>query len=114
MPQRQVHRSTPTPSIALVCIALVALLSGGCDPPPPADQPPAEETVKLMSGSLEPQETRGAPYPPAEPSDRTPNPDDEEEWPPVPDGPVIGDMQPANSPVQVREIDLERDDPSQQ
>ncbi len=68
---------------------------------------PDEMRAGLQNGSAEPQETRGAPYPPAEPTDRVPNVDDQEEWPAVPDGPAVGDVQPANSAVELREAETQ-------
>lgn len=95
------------PLSTLMCIAFATLLAGACTPDE-VEPPPAEEMqVELKTGSAESHETRGAPYPPAEPSDRTPNVDDEE-WPPVPDGPMVGDMQPANPQVGLKEGEIER------
>ena len=54
-------------------------------------------------------ETRGAPYPPAPPSERNPNPDDGE-WLPVPDGPPVGDLQPANEQIGIKEVEVDKDD----
>jgi hypothetical protein len=82
---------------------------------PPKDEPPEEppgkdeERVEMSTASAEPTETRGAPYPAAEPHDFIPNMEEEERWEPVPDGPAAGDMQPANPAVEVKEADIDRD-----
>ena len=89
-----------------LCAACAMLLAVACAPEQDDKEPPVEDRVEVKTGTLEPNETRGAPYPPAEPSDRIPNPDDEE-WPPVPDGPTVGDMQPANPQVEVKEVVIE-------
>ncbi|MCZ6659070.1 MAG: hypothetical protein O7C67_17415 [Gammaproteobacteria bacterium] len=99
------HRTQHT---VLFCATFAILLLGGCsdDPKPP---PQKEMQVELTSGSIEPRETRGAPYPPAPPSERNPNPDDGE-WLPVPDGPPVGDLQPANEQIGIKEVEVDKDD----
>ena len=90
-----------------LCAACAVLLAVACTPPEQDDKkPPVEERVELMTGMVEPNKTQGAPYPPAEPSDYIPNLD-EEEWPKVPDGPTVGDMQPANPQVEVKKVVIE-------
>ena len=65
-----------------------------------------EQSIKLMTGSVEPHETRGAPYPPAPANNAPPNVDDDEEWRPVPYGPRRGNMQPANPPVEIKQANI--------
>ena len=69
-------------------------------------RPKPQQRVDLKGGSIEPSETRGAPYPPAPPSDRIPNV--EEEVIPVPDGPRVGDMKPANPSFELVEVPIEQ------
>jgi hypothetical protein len=57
--------------------------------------------AELESFQVEPEETEGAPFPPAEPSDRIPNED--KDYPPVPDGPLVGDLEPGNPEFDIVE-----------
>lgn len=67
-----------------------------------ADRPDGKEgRVGLSTGQIAPNETEGAPYPPAKPSDRVPNVD--HEIVPVPTGPRVGDMKPSNPAFRLKE-----------
>lgn len=63
-----------------------------------------EGRERLFEHSVRPKETKGAPYPPAKPSKYEPNV--EQRWPRVPDGPRRGDMKPSNEPVKLVEADI--------
>ena len=90
------------------CAGCTVLLAVACTPQPEEKKPPpVEERAEMQTKTVEPNETRGAPYPPAKPSDRIPNLEEDEEWPRVPDGPRVGDMQPANPQVGVKEIEVD-------
>jgi hypothetical protein len=82
-----------------VLIVLTVLFLGACNTDP--NQPEGQEEMKLHTA--EPAETEGAPYPPARPSERIPN--EEEVIIPVPTGPKVGDMEPANPAVRIQEVD---------
>ena len=57
---------------------------------------------QLRTGKSEPRQVRGAKYPPAKPSKRIPN--EEYKGKPVPTGPKVGDMKPANPAFEVKQI----------
>lgn len=79
---------------------------GGDGPNSSSDKryPDDQGREPLFESSVKPNETKGAPYPPAEPSDFVPN--EEQRWPPVPDGPRRGDMKPDNDPIKVIGVDV--------
>src|SRR5689334_19338483 len=58
-----------------------------------------EERQELKTAKTEPRETKGAPYPPAKPSNRIPN--EEMKDTPVPTGPKVGNMTPTTPPMEV-------------
>src|SRR5690348_4515435 len=68
----------------------------------PGENRRREQRRELKTGKTEPRQTRGAPYPPAKPSKRIPNPDPKPQ--PVPTGPKVGDMKPANPEFQLKQI----------
>ncbi len=74
------------------------LFSGACQEPPEEPEAPADR-ADVETSTVEPAKTEGAPYPAAPPSDRVPNVDQEPI--PVPTGPRVGDMQPANPELRV-------------
>jgi hypothetical protein len=82
-------------------IALPILIVCGYNPQAQR-QTGKEQRQELRTGKTAPQQTRGAPYPAAKPSKRIPNEDKKPQ--PVPTGPRVGDMKPANPPFQVNEI----------
>ncbi len=84
-------------------ILLVFLFLNSCD----KTKQVKEERGELKTAETKPEETKGAPYPPAKPSDRIPNEDVKEV--PVPDGPKVGDMKPENQPLEIIEA-LEKKD----
>ncbi len=108
----EMHRRSRSTCCWLACIACVMLVAAACAPPPekePPDKPPAEEREEVVTGSIEPKETSGAPYPPAELDEEFIPNVEEEKWEPVPDGPVHGDLEPANPPVEIKEAEIERE-----
>src|ERR1041384_6869347 len=61
-----------------------------------------EQQRPLKTASVKPNETKGAPFKPAKPSKRIPN---EEIKPrPVPTGPKVGNMKPANPAIELKQI----------
>jgi hypothetical protein len=62
--------------------------------------PGREGNKELRTATLEPNEVRGAPFPPEPPTKPSP-----QEWPrtPVPDGPLVGDLRPLSPPMWVEE-----------
>ena len=81
----------PSALIALIVVAILVYRE---------ESPLKEGRVKLETYKAEPNETKGAPYPPAKPSGRIPNVDDE--WIPVPTGPKVGDMKPGNPALKLK------------
>ena len=61
-----------------------------------------EQRRELKRGSVTSRETKGAPYPPAKPLNRIPNVDPVPQ--PVPTGPKVGDMKPANPASDIKQI----------
>ena len=57
---------------------------------------------ELRTAKSPSRQTKGAPYPAATPSKRIPNEDQKSH--PVPTGPKVGDMKPANPAIEIREI----------
>ena len=110
----EMHRRAHSLWRCLACLGCVVLASAACTPPgaggPPYEPPDkGEQREEMKTRSVEPKETRGAPYPPAElDQDFIPNVE-EEKWEPVPEGPVRGDLQPTNSAVEIKEAEIERD-----
>lgn len=97
------RRSTRLPLLGVTALLAfsVAVLSA-C---PPRREPSAkEQRDTLQTAKTPPHETKGAPYPAAKPSKRTPN-EGMDKYPSiVPTGPVVGDMKPHNpesKPVQI-------------
>ncbi|HEY7786618.1 MAG TPA: hypothetical protein VIB00_17945 [Pyrinomonadaceae bacterium] len=96
-------------TLGLVClIATFSLFVPGCKPQAPQpntnnndNRGPREEKGEVKSGTTDPKETKGAPYPAATPSDRIPN--DEISPRPVPTGSPVGDMKPGNREFEIRE-----------
>jgi hypothetical protein len=97
---------------AALLLAFALLLQSACTPKSETPQPPREERAEMKTGKSEPQETKGAPYPPAKPSDRIPNTEIEPR--PVPVGPKVGDMKPANAAVRIEKLAPEREPRQQQ
>ncbi len=87
-----------------------ATTGGGPDTGPPTTEPspdePQEEAAELFEATVDPEETEG-PYPAVEPRDKDPNPG--EEFPPIPDGPLVGDVAPVNDPTLPEEAILPSD-----
>lgn len=89
-------------------LTLSILLLPACKPTGPPNSngggtptPPREEKSEIKTATIEPKETKGAPYPAATPSDPFPN--NEMSPRPVPTGPQVGDMKPATPEIQIRE-----------
>ena len=112
MSQRLVEFSwDPRSAVSIsLCAGCTVLLAVACAPQEERKPPPVEQRAEMQTKTVEPSETRGAPYPPAEPSDRIPNLEEDEEWPRVPDGPRVGDMEPANPQAGVKEIEVNDQD----
>ncbi len=85
---------------AITLMFVFSFLLTGCDP----DKANQE---KLFEETVQPSFTEGAPYPPEGPPEEDPN--EEVEFEPVPDGPLVGDLAPLNDPVRIQIVDLPGD-----
>lgn len=85
---------------ARAALVVLTLLASGCAPGSVSPRPPQE---RLRTGVAAPHHTHGAPYPAAAPSHRPPN-EEENDLPPVPTGPRVGNMRPSSPRTITRSI----------